>query len=74
MSLCFSGLHTPYHASSVTIDVSPTHPLLRLALVIPWPILADIVLPDLKWTTAKGKWWLGRKRTLRVHLGALLLQ
>jgi transposase, IS5 family len=74
MSLCFSGLHTPYRASVVTIDVSPTHPLLRLALVIPWPILADIVLPDLKRTTAKGKWWLGRRLMLRIHLGALLLQ
>lgn len=74
MSLCFSGLHTPCRASTVTIDVSPTHPLLQLALVIPWPTLADLVLPDLKRTTTTGKWWLGRKLTLRIHLGALLLQ
>jgi transposase, IS5 family len=74
MSLCLSGLYTPCRASTVTIDVSPTHPLLRLALVIPWPALADLVLPDLKRTTTKGKWWLGRKLTLRIHLGALLLQ
>jgi Transposase domain (DUF772) len=25
-------------------------------------------------TTTKGKWWLGRKLTLRIHLGAFLLQ
>ena len=25
-------------------------------------------------TTSKGKWWLGRKLKLRIHLGALLLQ
>jgi transposase, IS5 family len=74
MSICCSGLDTPCDVHPVTIDVSPTHPLLRLALVIPWPILADIVLPDLKRTTAKGKWWLGRRLTLRIHLGALLLQ
>jgi IS5 family transposase len=74
MSLCLSGLYTPCRASTVTIDVSPTHPLLRLALVIPWPALADLILPDLKRTTTKGKWWLGRKLTLRIHLGALLLQ
>jgi hypothetical protein len=58
----------------VTIDVSPTHPLIQLAQVIPWQALADIVLQDLKCTTAQGKWWLGRKLTLRIHLGAFLLQ
>jgi transposase, IS5 family len=58
----------------VTIDVSPTHPLIQLAQVIPWPALADMVLPDLKRTTGKGQWWLGRKLRLRIHLGAFLLQ
>ena len=33
-----------------------------------------MVLPDLKRTTSKGKWWLGRQLKLRIHLGALLLQ
>jgi IS5 family transposase len=33
-----------------------------------------MILPDLKRTTTKGKWWLGRKLTLRIHLGAFLLQ
>jgi IS5 family transposase len=73
MRLCFSGLHTPYGASAVPIAVAPSQPLMPLALVIPWPTLADIVLPDLKRTTTKGKWWLGRRRKLRIHLGALLL-
>ena len=40
----------------------------------PLKILADIVLLDLKTTTTKGKWWLGRKLKLRIHLGTLLLQ
>ena len=31
-----------------------------------------MVLPDLQRTTAKGKWWLGRKLMLRIHLGAFL--
>jgi IS5 family transposase len=74
MSLCFSGLHTPCHAQPVTIEVASNHPLIQLALVIPWQALAELVLPDLKRTTAKGKWWLGRKLKLRIHLGALLLQ
>jgi hypothetical protein len=58
----------------VTIDVSSSHPLMQLARVIPWPALADLVLPDLKRTTAKGQWWRGRKLKLRIHLAALLLQ
>jgi hypothetical protein len=58
----------------VTIDVSPTHPLLQLARVIPWQALPDMGRPDLQRTTAKGKWWLGRKLMLRIHLGACLLQ
>jgi transposase, IS5 family len=74
MSIGFSGLDTPCCVQPVTIDVSPTHPLLQLAQVIPWQVLADMILPDLKRTTAKGKWWLGRQLTLRIHLGAFLLQ
>jgi IS5 family transposase len=74
MSICFSGLDIPCCVHPVTIDVSPAHPLIQLAQVIPWQALADMVLPDLKRTTAQGKWWLGRKLRLRIHLGALLLQ
>jgi transposase, IS5 family len=74
MSICFSGLDTPCGVQPVTIDVSPTHPLLQLARVIPWQALTDMILPDLQRTTAKGKWWLGRKLMLRIHLGACLLQ
>lgn len=74
MSICSSGLDAPCRAQPVTIPVSPTHPLLQLAQVIPWPALAELVLPDLKQSTTKGKWWLGRKLKLRIHLGAFLLQ
>ena len=74
MSLGFSGLHTPCRAAPVVIEVASHHPLIQLALVIPWHALAEMVLPDLKSTTSKGKWWLGRNLKLRIHLGALLLQ
>jgi hypothetical protein len=74
MSIGFSGLDTPCCMQPVTIEVSPTHPLIQLAQVIPWQALADMILPDLKRTTPQGKWWLGRKLTLRIHLGAFLLQ
>src|SRR5215467_1571740 len=74
MSIGLSGLDTPCCMQPVTIEVSPTHPLIQLAQVIPWQALADTVLPDLKRTTAKRKWWLGRQLTLRIHLGVFLLQ
>jgi transposase, IS5 family len=74
MSICSSGLIAPCHRQPVTIDVAATHPLVQLAQGIPWQVLAEFVLPDLKQSTAKGKWWLGRKLKLRIHLGAFLLQ
>lgn len=74
MSICSAGLDAPCHGQPVTIDVAPTHPWLKLAQVIPWPALAAQVLPDLKQSTAKGKWGLGRKLKLRIHLGAFLRQ
>jgi hypothetical protein len=74
MSICSSGLDDPCHGQPVTIEVAATHPLLQLAQVIPWQALAELVLPDLKQSTAKGKWWLGRKLKLRIYLGAFLLQ
>jgi hypothetical protein len=74
MSICSSGLDAPCHGQPVTIDVAATHPLIQLAQVIPWPALAELVLPDLKQSTAKGQWWLGRKLKLRIHLGVFLLQ
>jgi hypothetical protein len=74
MSICFSGLDTPCDVHPVTIDVSPTHPLMQLAQVIPWQALTAMVLHDLKRTTAKGQWWLGRTLARRIHLGAFLLQ
>jgi transposase, IS5 family len=74
MSLCFSGLEVACGRQRVMIDVPAEHPLLKLAEAIRWSALAEIVLADLKRTTAKGHWWLGRKLKLRIHLGALLLQ
>jgi hypothetical protein len=74
MRISFSELDTPCCRQPVTIEVSPTHPLIQLAQVIPWQALADRILPDLKRTAAKGKWWLGRQLKLRIQLGAFLLQ
>jgi hypothetical protein len=74
MSICSSGLSSPGPLQPVTIAVAPIHPLIQLAQVIPWQALAQLVLPDLQHTTAKRKWWIGRKLQLRIHLGAFLLQ
>jgi hypothetical protein len=43
MSICFSGLDTPCSVHPVTIDASPTHPLIQLPQVILWQALAEIV-------------------------------
>ena len=55
MSICFSGLAIPCRVHPVTIDVSPAHPLIQLAQVIPWQALAAMVLPALQRTTAQGR-------------------
>lgn len=62
------------HAQKISIEVSPEHPLIKLMNTLDWDRLASLVMPDLKATTSKLKWWLGRKLKLRVHLGIYLLQ
>ncbi len=56
------------------VEVSPTHPLIKLMNALNWEELAEIILPDLKKSTSKLQWWLGRKLKLRSHLGVFLLQ
>lgn len=73
MSICQSGIGFKAQAGSVLVSVTEKHPLIRLSQSLPWQILADMVLPDLK-KTKKGFWWLGRKLKLRTHLGIYLLQ
>ena len=74
MSIDDSGFNSNITAGKVTINIETTHPLVELANVIDWQKLMNFVLPDLKQTTKKGKWWMGRALHLRVHLGAYLLQ
>ena len=73
MSICHSGLTEKVHGKTVSIAIAQEHPLIRLANTLPWETLAELVMPDLR-LTAKKKWWMGRPLTLRVHLGAYLLQ
>ena len=74
MSIDQSGLKDPIRAHDVVITVKHQHPLIRLGNALPWEDLAEIVLSDLKRTTKKRKWWMGRPLRLRIHLGAYLLQ
>jgi len=73
MSICHSGLTQRVYGKTVSIIVAQEHPLIRLANALSWETLAELVMPDLR-MTAKKKWWVGRPLSLRVHLGAYVLQ
>lgn len=74
MSICHSGLNKKVVGQLICIDIGPNHPLIKLANALSWETIADIVLPDLKSTTSKKKWWVGRPLRLRIHLGIYILQ
>jgi IS5 family transposase len=74
MSICLSGIDDRVAGDALCINISHDHPLVRLSNVLPWSEMAELVLPELHTTTAKGKWWFGRPLKLRSHLGVYLLQ
>ena len=74
MSLCQEGLKAKAKSAKVSITVKESDALIQLANHIDWEYLSSIVMADLKATTAKGFWFLGRKLFLRIHLAAMLLQ
>jgi len=74
MSIDDSGLNDKVLPCDIVIPIAKQHPLMQLANALEWDKLADLVLPDLKSTTPKGKWWMGRPLPLRIHLAAYLLQ
>ena len=74
VSIDESGLDRKVGAAVIPMTITDEHPLLQLANTLPWKLLCEAVLPDIKATTVFGKWWLGRPLRLRIHLGAYLLQ
>jgi transposase, IS5 family len=74
MSICDSGMKNKVFGANVTTKIDDLHPLVKLANFICWATLFDMVLPDLKASTKRGKWWLGRKLKVRVHLAIYILQ
>jgi transposase, IS5 family len=74
MAIDLSGQDCKLKVYSVTINLKKDHPLIKLANILPWEELIEIVVKDLKNTTQKGFWWMGRKIKVRMHLGAFILQ
>jgi hypothetical protein len=74
MTIDISGCDRKLASASILISIEENHPLIMLGNALPWSALAEIVLPDLKRTTAKGCWFMGRKLLVRVHLAAYTLQ
>jgi hypothetical protein len=60
MSIDQSGLNSKVVAKNVVVEVKDKNPLIQLANSLLWNELAEMVLPDLKATTKKEKWWMGR--------------
>ena len=73
MSLSWAGLGSLIESVVIDVQVDDTHPLIRLANILDWYLMSDIVTPDLK-RTRRGFWWVGRKLVIRIHLGVFLLQ
>ncbi len=74
MSFAQDGLKSKIKMHSASIKVRTDHPLIQVANAIQWEQLAEIVMTDLKQTTTKGFWKIGRKLYLRTHLGIYILQ
>ena len=74
MSFAYDGLNSKVKSHKASIIVEESNTLIQMANRIPWDQLAQIALVDLKKTTAKGFWNVGRKLFLRIHLGIFVLQ
>jgi len=72
MAIDLSGLGVAVEAGFVIVEVENSHPLISLCNELPWQEMTEKVTVDLKQTTAKGFWMMGRKTKVRMHLGAYL--
>ena len=74
MSLCLSGMDSTLKKTSINIEVLESNPLIQLGNAIDWKEFGEIVEEDIKKSTSKLFWWVGRKLRLRIHLGVFVLQ
>jgi IS5 family transposase len=74
MTISVSGCDQTVQARTLSISIESSHPLIKLANVLSWKVLSEPVVKDLKSTTAKGFWNLGRTLLVRMHLAVFILQ
>lgn len=74
MSLAQDGMKAKIKTHRTVIEVPEKHPLILLANALPWSNLSELVCEDLKKSTAKGVWMVGRKLYVRTHLAIYILQ
>ncbi|MFQ5544101.1 MAG: transposase [Nitrospiria bacterium] len=74
MGLCLEGLDAKITSTTIQIQVAQAHPYIQLANMLDWSKIAEQVKGDLKSSTLKRLWWVGRKLQLRIHLGIFILQ
>ena len=68
------GIHSAREGSAVAIELTLAYALVKFAQTLPWALLVSLIIDDLKRTIPKGKWWMGRKLLVRLHLADYLLQ
>jgi hypothetical protein len=74
VAIDLSGQGRSVKAGAVVIDIKENHPLIQLANVLPWRTLLDPVVEDLKSTTQKGFWHIGRKIKVRIHINMTMVK
>ena len=74
MSISFSGMDSKLESTKMEIHVPLTNQFIQLANALEWRSIQSIVIEDIKKTTNKLKWWLGRKLEIRIHLAVFILQ
>ncbi|MDH4468750.1 MAG: transposase [Bacteriovoracaceae bacterium] len=74
MSFAYDGPDAKIKSITISTNILAKDPLILLGNAIDWCHLQQLVINDLKSTTAKGFWNLGRKLILRPHLAVMTLQ
>ena len=68
MSIDLSGLDAKVLGGQILMSVNSEDPLLKMSNLINWEKLYEVIVSDLQLTTG-GRFQVGRKLTLRTHLG-----
>lgn len=74
MSIDVSGASSKLKSTNISIEVNKNHRLILLANSLPLTDMVELVVEDLKNTTAKGFFNRGRRLVVRIHLMIFILQ